>query len=234
MLGKIKGKSQLILWLWAVACLLLNVGCHLEKSQVPDKKTAPPKIKKVVIVGFQSAMSQGEKPDVVRDPLTGAIFMAEPVGHDVVERTNEILFQRLVEDKRYALISPGQAKGVFSSIVHSDLNLGMGPVRILQEVGKTFEADAVLAGHIYRWREREGTNYAVNRPASVAFNLHLVRPADGAILWKGKFDKSQRSLFENLFDLATFIRGGGQWMTAEELAMPGLEKLLAEMPGGAR
>jgi hypothetical protein len=227
-------KSQLFLWLWAVAYLLLNSGCHLQKTHVSDKKTPPPKVEKVVVVGFQAAMSRGEKADVVRDPLTGAIFMAEPVDYEVVGRINEILFASLVEDKRYDLISPGQAKGVFSSIVYSDLNVGMDPVKILQEVGKAFEADAVLAGHIYRWREREGTDYAVNRPASVAFNLHLVRPTDGAILWKGKFDKTQRSLFENLFDLATFFRGGGRWMTAKELAMPGLERLLVEMPAGAR
>jgi len=142
------------------------------------------------------------------------------------------LFYRLVADERIELVAPGQAEGVYSSIVVSDANVGMGAVGILQEVGKTFGADAVLAGYVYRWREREGTDYAVDRPASVAFDLHLVRPMDGAVLWRSKFDKTQRSLSENVLDFETFVQGGGRWMTVEKLALLGLQKLLEEMPVG--
>ena len=110
----------------------------------------------------------------------------------------------------------------------------MTPLEILQEVGKAFEADAILAGYIYRWREREGTDYAVDRPASVAFDLQLIRPTDGAVLWKMKFDKAQQSLSENILDLKTFLDGRGRWMTVEKLAMLGLRKALGDMPSGPR
>ena len=229
MSGRVSRNSQ-FLWLWCLAFILLSEGCHLQKTYLAEDKVPVSGVKKLVVMGFQSAKFEGEEPDVVRDPLSGSLFMAEPVPHEVAERMTEILFDRLVTDKGYELISPGQAKGVFASIVYSDLNVGMGPIRILQEVGRAFAADAVLAGYIYRWREREGTDYAVNRPASVAFSLHFVRPADGAILWRAKFDKTQRSLSENLLDVATFVKGRGRWMSVERLARIGLEKILAEMP----
>ena len=76
-----------------------------------------------------------------------------------------------------------------------------------------------------------GAGYGVEKPASVAFDLSLVKPSNGAILWRGNYDKTQRSLFENLFDMNTFIKSGGQWLTARELASIGLERLLAELPG---
>lgn len=234
MSGTISKNALLLLWCLAVTWLPMIGGCHFKMPYFSEEKPSIPKINRVVVVGFQPAMSKGEEPGVVRDPISGAVFMAEPVPHHVVQSMTDILFDRLVAESRYELVSPGQAKGAFSSIVNSDLNVGMGPVEILQEVGKAFAADVVLTGNLYRWREREGTDYGVNRPASVAFDLHLVRPADGAILWKARFDKTQRSLSENLFDVATFVKGKGRWMTAETLAKIGLQKLLAEMPKGPR
>ena len=231
---KILGRSRVFLWLVVVVCLIFGGGCHFHKRRVSDSKPLLPGIEKIVVVGFRAAMPRGDGSDVVQDPLSGAIFMGGPVPRNVVKKMTNLLFDRLVADKRCELVSPGQAEGVYSSIVDSDVNVGMGAVEILQKVGKTFGADAVLAGYIYRWRERKGTDYAVDRAASVAFDLHLVRPTDGAVLWRSKFDKTQRSLSENLFDLETFVQGGGRWMTVEKLAMLGLQKLLEEMPAGVR
>ncbi len=209
-------------------------GCYSKRAAVPEEKPPVYRIDKVVVVGFQAAMSEGAKAGVIRDPLSGGIYMAAPVSSDAVLKMNEILFDNLVDSKMYQLVSPGQATGVYSRLVDSDPNMGVDTIRILQKVGKTFGCDAVLAGHIYRWQEREGTAIGVNRPASVAFDLHLVRPKDGAIIWRTRFDKTQRSLSENLLDAETFFQSGGRWLTAEKLAILGLNKMLKDMPGGKK
>jgi len=225
-------KGGLFLWMLALAGLLVSGGCHSQKTPASyDMHTAMP-INKVVVDGFHAAMPQGMQPDVVRDPLSGTAFMAEPVPQNVANRMTDILYNRVAAEKGYGLVSPDQAKLVFSSIIRSDKNVAKNPIEILQEVGNTFKADAVLTGYIYRWREREGTDYAVNRPASVAFDLHLISPAEGTTLWKAKFDETQRSLSENVFDLSTFIKSKGKWLTVEKFAMLGLQKMLAEMPAG--
>lgn len=225
-------KGRLFLWLWVFVCLLIGWGIHPRNSSATHKEPTIVENKKVVIVGFRAAMSQGEQPDVVRSPLSGSVFMAEPVSKDAAKRMTDILFNKVAAEKGYELISPAQAKGVLSRIMRSDQTLVMSPLKILQKAGKTFNADAVLAGYIYRWRERKGTDYAVNRPASAAFDLHLIRSSDGTILWNSKFDKTQRSLLENVFDISTFFKSKGRWMTVEKLAMLGLQKMLAEMPAG--
>ena len=226
----VSGKLRTFVCLPIMAFILLMVGCHSKKTIPIVKGAILPPINRIVVVGFRAYMSKGEKPDVVRDPLSGSTFIAEPVPHEAVEKMTKVLFDNLLANKRYKLVSPGQAKGVFSSIVCSDLNVRSSPLKVLSEVGEAFRADAVLVGFIYRWRERDGTDYAINRPASVAFSLHLVRPTDGAVLWTRKFDKTQISLSENLFDLATFFEGRGRWMTVEKLAMLGLKNLIAAMP----
>jgi hypothetical protein len=103
---------------------------------------------------------------------------------------------------------------------------------LLKEIGTHFQADAVMAGTLYRWQERLGSDFAVTEPASVAFDLHMVSPADGTILWKGKFDKTQQSLSENLLDWELFRQGKGRWLTAQRLAQIGLKALLERVPQG--
>lgn len=223
-------RSDIFLWCCIAVCLFLIYGCHPKKTSTPGADSSFPEINKIVVVGFRSAVAHDQKSDTVRSPLSGSVFLAGPVPQEVIQPITNRLFDRLVADKKCELVSPGQAEGVYSSIVDSDTNVGMGALKILQMVGEQFGSDAVLAGYIYRWQERQGSDYAVNRAASVAFDLHLVSPTDGTILWRGKFDKTQRSLTENLLDLKTFVQGKGQWMTADKLALIGLNKLLNEMP----
>lgn len=225
-------KGGLFLCLLGLAGLFMYGGCHFQKTSTSYQMNTATPINKVVVDGFHTAMPKGMQPDIIRDPLSGTAFMAEPVPQNVANRMTDILFNRVATEKGYELVSPDQAKGVFSNIINSDKNEAMSPIEVLQEIGKTFKADAVLTGYIFRWREREGTDYGVNRPASVAFDLHLISSAEGTMLWKAKFDKTQRSLSENVFDLSTFIKSKGRWMTVEKLAMLGLQKMLAEMPAG--
>jgi len=229
---KDRGKSRrYYLWLFAIFFLLTKGGCQGGRAPVQTQAPPQPIIKKVVVVGFRAAISKGEKPDLVRNPITGTSFMSQPVPQDVVKWLTDQLFDMLVTDKRWNLIPPGQAKGIVESIVGSDTKVGMSPLKMLQEIGKTFGADAVLIGQVYRWRERVGSDFGVESPASVAFDLSLVRPSDGAILWRGNYDKTQKSLFENLFDLKDYIKSDGLWLTAKKLAKFGLDKLLEDMPG---
>ncbi|HEN20633.1 MAG TPA: hypothetical protein ENN86_01330 [Desulfobacteraceae bacterium] len=213
-----------------VCCLIITSGCHTKKTYSPDAFSAFSDINKIVVVGFRPVVPHDEKTITVRSPLSGSVFVAGPIPPEVIQPITDMLFERLIAESKCELVSPGQAEGVYSSIVDSDKDAGIGTLEILQMVGNKFGSDALLAGFIYRWEEREGSDYAVNRPASVAFDLYLIRPTDGAILWRGKFDKTQRSLTENLMDLKTFVQGKGQWMTAEKLALIGLNKLLNEIP----
>ena len=223
--------SRYYLPLLTFFCLLMSGGCHGDRAQIPSKSPSRPEIKRVVILGFQVARAEGEAPDLVQNPITGTTFMSYPVPQNVARWLTDKLFEMLQTDKRWHLIPLDQAKGVVDSIVRSDTKMEMHPLKMVREVGKTLGADAVLIGQVYRWQDRVGTDFGIQKPASVAFDLSLVRPADGAILWRGNYDETQKSLFEDLFDWSTYIKSDGRWLTAKKLAAFGLEKLLAQMPG---
>ena len=137
MYDKLFGKSRQFFLLGITAFFVVTGGCYHKKVPATGEERAIPAIHKVVVVGFQPAMSQGDKADVVRDPISGSVFMAEAVPQGVAQRMTDVLFNRLVDDERFGLVSPGQAKGVFSRIVDSDHNVGMAPVRKAREVGRS-------------------------------------------------------------------------------------------------
>ena len=70
----------------------------------------------------------------------------------------------------------------------------------------------------------------MEKPASVAFDLHLLRIRDGVEVWKGKFDETQRPLSENLLKIGSFLRRKASWLTAEELASVGMDEILRKLP----
>jgi hypothetical protein len=75
--------------------------------------------------------------------------------------------------------------------------------------------------YLYRYEERRGGNFAVERPASVGLHVHLME--GNVALRVYEFDEVQRPLSENLLDLGKFIRRGGRWITAEQLAGEGID-----------
>jgi hypothetical protein len=97
--------------------------------------------------------------------------------------------------------------------------------------GKELNADFVFLGYLFRFEERVGSALGVDRPASVGFDLHLVRVGDSKIVWTGKFDETQRPLTDDLLKIGSFFKRGAKWLTAEELASAGMGEVLRELPG---
>lgn len=226
-------KTHALSRLWTlivIVILFIGVeGCHQGMTPITEKPLLHGG-EKMAVLGFMAALDEQDKPQAVLDPLSGEVFSAEPVPSSVVREMTGMLFERLTSRERRELIPPSQTMGAYSSIAYRNADLALPTGSLLQKVGKALGANLVLVGYIYRWRERQGTDYAVNRPASVAFDLDLVRSSDGTVVWNAKFEKTQKSLMENMLDLRTFLSAGGRWMTAKKLASVGLARMLNEMP----
>jgi hypothetical protein len=208
-----------------ILILILNIDCQFQGGSVKGD-LLPPRTGKTVVLGFRPAMSEGEKAGVIRNPISGAVFMAEPIPTGVLDKMTNKLFDLLRNYEGYELVDLDKEAGISASLVSSEQ--GTGDIETFKWVGHEFSADTVMVGYIYRWQERNGTDYSADRPASVAFDLYLLKSEDGAILWKGRFDKTQAALSENILDARTFFKGKGKWMTVESLADLGLSDMLDE------
>ncbi len=98
------------------------------------------------------------------------------------------------------------------------------------KTGKALGTPLILAGNIWRYKERVGSAIGVQSPASVAFAIYLFDVPAGKMLWMAKFEETQRSLLENLLRIGTFFERGAKWLTASELASYGIKELIKKSP----
>lgn len=227
------GKVCYKLLISSILVLIILSGSSCQLQQVPQEdKPVLPALSTIVLIAFRPALLPYQTAGLVRSPISGAAFSAEPVSEEIADRLSNLLFEKLTKNSHYQWVSPREAAAAFSRIASSNPTLTDRDIYV--QIGKALSAEGVLGGYVYRWREREGTDYAVNRPASVAFDLCLMSVGDGMILWKARFDKTQISLSENLFDLQTFLKAKGRWMTAGELADIGLTDFVETFPKGEK
>jgi len=213
-----------------LAFLFSVYSCGLFHPASTDQNIRGTTPGKLAVVGFEVGLRAGDKAKAVRDPISGSVFMGEPVQHAQAEQLSRSLYELLSLRSKYELIPLSKVREMEMSLELSAPGLLDSPKDFYIRVGRELGADWVLVGYLYRWRERKGEAYGVKKAASVAFSLSLISIKDKTVVWSDKFDKTQRSLTENLLDLITFLRGKGRWMSAKELAEMGLEKLVKDMP----
>jgi hypothetical protein len=93
-----------------------------------------------------------------------------------------------------------------------------------------FGSTAVLLGSVSRYRERKGEALGTTEPASVGFEVTLVRAPGGEKLWSGVFDETQHGLTDNVFNAGRYPGGGTRWLTAEEMARWGAGEIAKTVP----
>jgi len=185
--------------------------------------------RKIAVLPFQSFVPEQGSPANVACPICGTVFRTEPLSADVhPEKIVEQIFLKKLEQKKIELLAGEKVAGIYQR-VHVD-SLKKPPLSLIREVGDALGAEGVIAGYVFRFRERKGVAYSVERPASVGFEIHLIRSSDAVIVWKGSYDRTQSTLMEDLLQIASFYREGGRWVTAEELTEEGVEEIIKSFP----
>jgi len=185
---------------------------------------------RIAIVPFQAVRQEDAEINTVRCPVCGLVFRTEPYPKGSESVVEALFFDRLKEQKAFVLIPPDRVGGIYEGVTARLFKADV--LSVVEEVGKELQADGIVLGYVYRFSERKGYSLSAEKPASVAFEIHLIRVSDGVIVWKGIFDKTQATLMENLLQIVTFFyREGGRWVTAKELAAEGMDEVLKDFPG---
>lgn len=165
----------------------------------------------------------------IRSPLSGRIFTTGKVAEGADDFLTDSLISFLDRRKSVQLIPSSLAQGVWAQLL-SDSQKELPELEMMVEIGRNLGADAVLLGYVYRFKNRVGTEYAVDAPASVAFDIDLISISERTIIWSRRFDETQQALSEDLFQFGKFINRKGRWITAREMAVGGLEELFKTFP----
>ena len=141
------------------------------------------------------------------------------------ETVTQLLWSRLRVRQGVTVLVPDEAAKVLASqsTTQPPINESMAAM-----VAKQLKADASLIGQVLVYQERVGGRFGASPPATVGFEAKLVA-ADGQVLWVGNYYERQRPMIE---DMMGFLDRWGMFVTAEELAMYGVDHMLLEFPFG--
>jgi len=212
-----------------VSCVWLLFACQNTSVNVTEPPSGSLHINSILVLPFKELSNQpGEHPDT-RSPVTGRIFITGEVAEYAADFLTDDLVAWLQSNTPYELRISNYSRSP-DAILDAAAGYPALNRKNLTAFGQTEAADAVLLGFVYRFRERVGKGFSAEYPASVAFDLNLIRVMDGRTLWSGSFDETQQTLGQNLFQLGTFLSRGGRWVTARDMAAAGLRDMLKKFP----
>jgi len=214
--------------------LLIGVlGCVsacTSRATLPGAKPGLSGTEKLLVLPFKIVNKQNGESGIIRSPACGTAFVTGQVSQTASQLLTDHLFTFLNDNRRFKIISSHQPITVQSESFSTGTRL-FDEHQALISAGRAANSDLVLAGYVFRFKQRIGTHYSVQSPASVAFGIHLISVVDGSSIWYGHYDETQQSLSENLFRLRLFFKRKWKWITAEEMAISALDELLETFPG---
>ncbi len=138
-----------------------------------------------------------------------------------------LLYREMVLNLDVNVIPVEETSSEFNTIVSESPGIGFREVAI--KVGEKLGAQAVLVGSLDKYQEREGGEYGVFSPASVAFYVELLSVPEGVLLWQSYYAETQRPLLEDVTSIGKFFKRGGRWLTADELAREGVQDVVSKL-----
>ena len=220
-------KSHVILgFLLAVVFTLSFSAQAADETQ----STAPPVV--VGVISFQARIPNEGPGSTVICPLCTTAYSTGKILKGAEKTVENIFTDKLREFKEVQIIPQERVQSVYKRTVSESLKKPL--LEVLKNVGHELKADVLAVGYIYRYEERVGYDYSTERPASVAFEIYMINPAEGDIIWRGVFDKTQKSLMEDLFQISSFFKGRGRWLTAQQLSKQGMDEIFKKFPGFTR
>jgi hypothetical protein len=146
----------------------------------------------------------------------------DPIADRVLtDYVHEALFRRNGEK----VIPSGEMRKAYEEISLDEAK--DSPLSIAQKCGKALDAQAVVLGTVWKYRERDPES---DRAASVAFALFMIDIATGKPVWKASFSETQKSLSENILEIRSFLKKGGRWLSAGDLARYGVREVFRKFP----
>jgi hypothetical protein len=200
--------------------------------QAAEKKDQETKPLLIGVISFQALIPDEGLGNTVVCPLCTTGYTTGRILKGSEKNVEAIFLNKLSEFKDVKIIPQGRVQGVYKRISSESLKKPL--LDVLKKTGHELGADVLALGYIYRYTERVGYDYSAEHPASVAFEIYMVNPSDNSIIWRGVFDKTQKSLMEDMFQVSSFFKGRGKWLTADELSKQGMDEIFTTFPGFAR
>lgn len=210
-----------IVWIFLSLCLFS--GCTSPALRVERP------VRSVAVIPFFINIPSGEGKRFVEDPISGRLFVAGESAPNAWRELTDLIYQKLAAFSQLQFVPLNEVE---RATEREDFE--RDPMASALKIGEVFGVDGVVLCWGFRYEERVGSAISVERPASVSFAIHLVGVKEGSILWSGQFQETQQPLSENILKLGSFLRRGGFWLKAKNLASVGMDEVLVSFPASRK
>jgi hypothetical protein len=215
--------------LFTILVLVLLLIPVVVSSGAAEEVNKNKPITRMAIIPFQAVSLEVEQGNSVACPLCGTVYFGGKIAKGGEKIVEELFFKKMKDYNAIEIIAQDKVDAIYKRISVESLKMPL--LEIYKKVGMEIDADLVAVGYIFRYVERVGYDYSVEKAASVALEINFINSKDGSIVWRGAFDKTQKSLMEDVFQIASFYKGHGKWLTARELAKQGINQALKTFSG---
>jgi hypothetical protein len=168
-------------------------------------------------------------PETMADLLAGYPREDVPAVEEKVLGEMDLLFSRVLAlESPHSYIGPEKSLACARSLKIASPER-QSALRKWSAVGRCMEVDLLIVPQILEWREREGAQYAASAPAGVIMDTYVLDVRGESLISRSHYDATQSALAANLLDLDTFLKRGGKWVQAGDLAREGMEKAVKEL-----
>jgi len=228
--------SKKILLLLGMVLILLsgnsiNGNAETDHTSSGNADLSTRQFKRIAVMPFLvGKLESPEEP--VEKPLSQPLKQLNIDAANLAERADRIM-TRLVNDVlqiRFEdqMVSMEEAAAVYADVIR-DSTLDT-PRKLAKKFGENLQADLVVVGTIWRFREKEMVTEIPDSPASVAFAVYLIEVAGGKRLWRNAFDGTQKILSEDILGGLKQIKMGLRWLSVNELARYGVKSVFRKFP----
>jgi hypothetical protein len=188
----------------------------------------PPPAARFAVMPFVKGRSGGGMSDTLDAQISLLYFYGEDIAPDGARVLTEYVYQAVRQRHGDRVASLQRSLELYDQAESEGLK--DTPRSLAQRLGLAMEANYILLGNVWRYVERDGGSWGVKSPASLGFAVYLMDVDDRKVVWSGSFDKTQRSLSENILEARSFFKEGGKWLSVEELALFGVKEVFEKYP----
>jgi nucleotide-binding universal stress UspA family protein len=227
--------KKILLLLWAALILLtctpINSSADSDRTALEKVDLSTLQFKRIAVMPFLvGKLESPEQP--VEKPLSHPLAQLYVDTANLAEGADQIM-TRLVNDAlqiRFAdqVVSMEDAAAGYAEAIR-DQTLDT-PRKLAKKFGENLQADLVVIGTIWRFREKGTVKENPDSPASVAFSVYLMEVASGKRLWRDAFDGTQKTLSEDVLGGLKQIKMGLRWLPVKELAHYGVKNVFRKFP----
>ena len=184
--------KKILLLLLAILILFsgnpINGSAETDHTSSENVDLSTMEFKRIAVMPFLvGKLESPEEP--VEKPLSQPLGQLNIDAADLAEGADRIM-TRLVNDVmkiRFAdqTVSMEEAAAVYADVIR-DQTLDT-PRKLSKKFGENLQADLVVVGTIWRFREKGTFQDISDSPASVAFSVYLIEVASGKRLWRNGF-----------------------------------------------